>query len=76
MTDDDPDDRVDAYMAARDAGIDPDDVLSNDPPEQELQEAGVIEPGQPDRPDHSEVLEEQTKLLREIAAAVGADGGN
>lgn len=70
LVSDDPDDRVDAYMAVRNAGLDPEEVLDDDPPAEELREAGVIEPA-PEHRTNDERLEEILAEVREIRALVG-----
>lgn len=76
LTVEDPDQRAPAYGAVMEAGFQPSEVLSNDPPEEDLAEAGVIGTagGDSGRPAQ-EVREEQVELLRDIRDLLAANGG-
>lgn len=80
LTSSDADDRVDAYMAVREAGLDvDDDVLVSNPDERTvdaLREAGVLPDASESKslPEGGEQRQRQVELLERIAEAV--EGGN
>lgn len=75
MTSDEADQRVDAYMAVRDAGVDPDDVLTARPDEsavETLRETDVIGP---EPTDDGMTAYEQRQRIIELLEDLGGSGG-
>lgn len=70
VTSDDANDRAEAYQNVLDAGIDPSDVRSPDPPVQELRDAGIIPEEENQAPPASELRQRQVELLEDIRDAV------
>lgn len=70
LTSDDAEARSSAYSAVLSNDIRPNDVLDDDPPVEELQDAGVI-PSSPDRMGRDDKLDRIIELLEEISGSGG-----
>lgn len=66
LTSDEPDRRGQAYSDVYEAGFQPSDVLSNDPPAEDLAEAGLVPGSSPSQPPASERWSEVVSLLEDI----------
>lgn len=69
LSSDDADARANAYGACFEAGVEPSAVLSDDPPEGDLEDAGVIPTGE-ERETREDREEQMITLLREIRDAL------
>lgn len=74
-TADDPDDRAEAYRIITENDFQVKEVLSQDPPVDALEDAGLIEPSGPDYPDGAEWRQDVLEKLDEIAENTAGSGG-
>lgn len=73
LSSDEPDTRVDAYRAVFEADLEPRAVMGNDPPEDELVAAGVIEDGDSD--DGEPTAQGQRARIIELLEQLTGDSG-
>lgn len=72
LSSDDPDRRAKAYGDVASVGIDPVDALSDEPPEQELVDAGLIPASEESQQMHTQEYRQQVlALLEQIEANTG-----